>query len=118
MALVHDLAEVIVGDVTPFCGMPKEEKHRREVEAMAAFQKQLKSAGDELMSLFAEYEAGETPEARFVKDLDKLEMVTQARHYEETHHVALPSFFKTTRGIMRHDVTKAVDGETRARRTQ
>ena len=30
MALVHDLAECTVGDITPHCGVSKEEKHRRE----------------------------------------------------------------------------------------
>ena len=30
MALVHDLAESIVGDLTPSCGVSKEEKHKRE----------------------------------------------------------------------------------------
>lgn len=31
MALVHDIAECIVGDITPFCGVSKEEKKRREI---------------------------------------------------------------------------------------
>jgi putative hydrolase of HD superfamily len=31
MALVHDLAESIVGDITPWCGIDKEEKHRLEL---------------------------------------------------------------------------------------
>lgn len=31
MALVHDLAECLVGDITPFCGVSREEKHKREV---------------------------------------------------------------------------------------
>ena len=30
LALVHDLAESIVGDITPECGVSKEEKHHRE----------------------------------------------------------------------------------------
>ena len=34
MALVHDMAEAIVGDITPFCGISKEEKHKREVDAI------------------------------------------------------------------------------------
>lgn len=34
MALVHDIAECIVGDLTPFCGVTKEEKHKREVVNM------------------------------------------------------------------------------------
>lgn len=30
MCLVHDLAESIVGDITPHCGVPKEEKRNLE----------------------------------------------------------------------------------------
>lgn len=30
MAIVHDLAECIVGDITPHCGVSKEEKLSRE----------------------------------------------------------------------------------------
>lgn len=30
MAIVHDLAECVVGDITPFCGISTEEKHARE----------------------------------------------------------------------------------------
>ena len=30
MALVHDLAESLVGDISPDCGVSKDEKHRRE----------------------------------------------------------------------------------------
>ena len=30
MSLVHDMAECIVGDITPSCPVDKEEKHKRE----------------------------------------------------------------------------------------
>lgn len=30
LALVHDMAECIVGDITPYCGISKEEKHAKE----------------------------------------------------------------------------------------
>lgn len=32
MALVHDLGEAIVGDITPYCGIPNDKKHRLEDE--------------------------------------------------------------------------------------
>ena len=35
MALVHDLAEAITGDVVPEDGVPKDEKHDREWDAMS-----------------------------------------------------------------------------------
>ena len=34
MALVHDIAESIAGDITPFCNVTKEEKHKLEMDAM------------------------------------------------------------------------------------
>ena len=34
LALVHDMAECIVGDITPFDGVSKEEKHKREKQTM------------------------------------------------------------------------------------
>jgi putative hydrolase of HD superfamily len=30
LALVHDMAECIVGDITPYCGVSKDEKHAKE----------------------------------------------------------------------------------------
>ncbi len=34
MALCHDIAELLVGDLTPADGVPKPEKHRREAITM------------------------------------------------------------------------------------
>ncbi len=34
MCLVHDMAESIVGDLTPHCGVSVEDKHRQEEDAM------------------------------------------------------------------------------------
>lgn len=34
LCIVHDMAECIVGDITPHCGVPKEEKLRLEQEGM------------------------------------------------------------------------------------
>lgn len=79
MALVHDLAESIVGDITPYDGVAAEEKRRREEEAMRRLDSLAPGAG--LMELWAEYDAAATAEARFVKELDKLETAMQAAEY-------------------------------------
>lgn len=34
LALVHDIGECIVGDLTPYCGVSPDEKHKREEEAI------------------------------------------------------------------------------------
>lgn len=79
MALAHDLAECVVGDITPYDGVSAEEKRRREEEAMRRLDALAAGAG--LLGLWAEYDAAATPEARFVKELDKLETALQADEY-------------------------------------
>lgn len=37
MTVVHDLAECIVGDITPHCNVSREEKLRREAVSRSAF---------------------------------------------------------------------------------
>lgn len=49
MALCHDVAEAIVGDITPHCGVSPEEKKRLESTAIATIKQMLGSeteAGD------------------------------------------------------------------------
>ncbi|HEX2202392.1 MAG TPA: HD domain-containing protein [Longimicrobium sp.] len=79
LALAHDLAECEVGDITPYDGVSAEEKRRREAEAMRRLDALAGEAG--LFDLWAEYDAAATPEARFVKELDKLETAMQADEY-------------------------------------
>lgn len=91
MALVHDMAELLVGDITPLDGVPKAEKARREAEAMAF----LCGAGGMLgrwgggeqgrglRAVFEEYEEGRTLESRFVHDVDKVELLLQMVEYEK-----------------------------------
>lgn len=51
-ALIHDLAECIVGDLTPHCGVSPEEKHRREDEAMKTISGLTGIAGDRMYELY------------------------------------------------------------------
>ena len=82
IALVHDLAEVRVGDITPHDGLAPDEKDRLEREAFHALVQPMPNA-DELRQAFADY--GRTPEGRFVKACDKLDMALQAERYSLTH---------------------------------
>lgn len=77
MAVLHDLAEVRVGDLTPADGVDQAEKHRREAEAM----RELLEGRPELLALWEEAEAQRSPEAKFLKHLDRLDMGVQARRY-------------------------------------
>lgn len=78
LALVHDLAESVVGDLTEFDGVPKSEKRRRETEAMLYLTSLLPAdVGREIFSLFNEYADQKTSEAKLVKDLDIFDMLLQ-----------------------------------------
>nr|XP_055041553.1 HD domain-containing protein 2 [Misgurnus anguillicaudatus] len=105
MALVHDLAESIVGDIAPADNVSKEEKHRREKEAMMHITGLLEDGlRKEIYNLWEEYENQSTPEAKLVKELDQLEMIIQAHEYEELEGKPgrLQEFFTSTEGNFRH----------------
>ena len=80
MILVHDLAEAETGDIPYFApGERRAAKAAQEQAAMARIGALLPPAtGRMVHALWAEYEAGETPEARFARALDHLEV--QAQH--------------------------------------
>jgi putative hydrolases of HD superfamily len=57
MALVHDVAEAVVGDIIPGA-MSREAKFKLERNAMQGFAKQLGYKAEEMVRLWEEYEAG------------------------------------------------------------
>lgn len=83
LALIHDLQEALVGDITPFDGVSKEEKALKEQQAIEKISQIL--GFEELKNLFAEYEENKTKEARFIKDMDRLDAVLEAKYYDNSH---------------------------------
>lgn len=49
---MHDLAESLVGDITPYCGVSKEEKKKKEMDAMQEIANLIEPRGKHLMELF------------------------------------------------------------------
>lgn len=117
MAVVHDMAEVIVGDITPEDNIPKDQKQTMELEAMHQIVSTLKrgmhldeneSDNDDntsneqqdstqyLLDIFHEYEERSSKEATAVKDLDMLDMILQADDYEANHKIDMSDFFDGT----------------------
>jgi putative hydrolase of HD superfamily len=88
MALIHDMAESLVGDITPVDPVSKEEKSRRESETMDYICTNLLGKfngglnGKEVRQIWQEYEDSETPESLFVHDVDKIELLLQMVEYE------------------------------------
>jgi len=200
IGLVHDLAEALVGDITPHCGVTKEEKSKLEADAMARIRSSVpntqnfpatsrnacprsrnsspevleipantfspicklshapsshrdcvtwakfgwktaekdvalflleacsqqreceqvgeSAVGEEIVSLWEEYEAGETAEARLMKDMDKFEMIVQAEDYETEQGLDLSQFFESTVGKIKHPEVAAWEKALRASREE
>ena len=76
---LHDIAEAITGDIPYFEeSARKDTKLADEAEAMEAMRGMLPAAsGRLLLELWREYEDCETPEAKFARALDKLEVQHQ-----------------------------------------
>lgn len=79
LCLCHDLAESIIGDITPH-QEEYEEKSTKEKQAMTKIAEDCNFL--ETVKLFDEYEKNITPEAKLANDLDKLDMYAQALDYE------------------------------------
>jgi putative hydrolase of HD superfamily len=96
MALLHDFGEIYAGDLTPAHEVSRDEKYHREQRAVVRVLAKL-PRGAEYIALWEEYEAGQSPEARFVRQLDRLEMVLQASVYEHQGLADLSEFFAAAR---------------------
>ena len=92
IALVHDLAELRLGDIprTARTYLPAEVKHAAERKAAADI---LAPADPEALARYDEYERGESVESRFVKACDKLQLMLKVSVYERWGHRGLTEFW-------------------------
>jgi len=86
MCVVHDLGETGVGDIKWETGKkiissPKI-KHKDEMQTMRDIFNGYEKA-DKYISLLQEFNEQKTPEAQFLKQIDKLEMALQALEYQQ-----------------------------------
>ena len=128
LALVHDLAEAITGDPPPYdrADVPpasdpdalraffsrrhvrhpdnKAAKDREEGVALEELRGMMpERTGTEITALWHEYEAQETAEARFVKDLDRFEAFMQSREYARRYpELPLSGFTKMAEQELEH----------------
>jgi putative hydrolase of HD superfamily len=96
MALLHDLAEIKTGDITP---EQKTSNHQEyENQAMGKILSILDKPLRELYwETWIEYQSEDTPEAVLVHDSDKIDMVLQAFEYlNSSNNNKLDHFFHTT----------------------
>lgn len=93
IAVVHDLAESIIGDLTPEDGIPPKEKHRRESDAFRQLM-EVVPTGERYLQLWDEFESGSSAEGKLIRRLDKLDMLVQAYLYEKRYEIRLDSFWE------------------------
>ena len=94
--LIHDLGEIYAGDINPNSGINTEEKYFLERDAILRILANLSEA-DFFLDLWGEYQKQETPEAKIVRDVDRLEMAIQASIYENFGFSDLTDFYQTSR---------------------
>jgi putative hydrolases of HD superfamily len=93
MALIHEAAETIYGDITPHDGTSEDEKYKMEEHGSKEILS-LISPNGELFDLWKDFELKRTVEGKIVKELDRLEMALQAFQYENDTNVPLDDFFE------------------------
>lgn len=124
MALLHDIGEVITGDIVverhDIIDLKKrDEKELAEREGIRKIFDMIGQA-DEYVTIFDEMTSRITPEAKFFWQIDKLEMAQQALEYEEEQGVDLSEFFLGVKvNHMKHPLLKQIfDSIMRKRRRQ
>ncbi len=104
MILLHDLAESKVGDLVPD-EMGIDKKQRLENQA---FDEIIKTLPESLITnytkIWKEYQENSSEESSIVHQIDKLEMVLQAKIYQSQGHSKekLDTFFDSAKPIITH----------------
>ena len=82
MAVLHDIAEVLLGDITPFDGITPEQKKIMEHKAMEMMFENLED-GNKYYALLLEFDEHKTPDAKFAYFCDKLQANLMSKWYQD-----------------------------------
>ncbi|MFH0962322.1 MAG: HD domain-containing protein [archaeon] len=124
LALVHDLCEVFAGDTYVFGGNRKAGRAARERKSMSRLAELLpdEKVRKEILSLWTEVEERKTLEGKFVKELDKLEVLIQYNEAplrtwgvaEKRMHWGLAGRHAKTLGFLK-EFAEEIDAETKVK---
>ncbi len=82
--LLHDLAEIVTGDIPPYDGDDIDKKRKKERTAIVGLLAEIPEK-EEYISLWDDYDQQLSSEARLIKEIDKLEMAIQALEYQKEY---------------------------------
>ncbi|MFO7897119.1 MAG: HD domain-containing protein [Candidatus Cloacimonadales bacterium] len=107
LALLHEIGEIYGGDITPNDQIGQHEKFLLEFASMQQVLSKLPNA-NYWCGLWEEFEKGKTAEARFVKQIDKLEMALQAYIYQESNQLQVDGFYASAEKVLEDEELKKI----------
>lgn len=102
MSIIHEAGEVYAGDITPVDGISLEEKYELELAGVNKIFADY-SNGAEFIELWKEFELAESPEAKFLKQIDKFEMGLQASIYKKHDYGVIEEFLHSADRAVKDD---------------
>ncbi|BAZ11176.1 metal dependent phosphohydrolase, HD region [Calothrix sp. NIES-4071] len=99
MSLLHDIGEIYAGDFTPLDNIKAQVKQNLERKSVQQVLSKLPNSS-KYLTLWEECEAGTSPEARFVRQIDRLEMSLQASVYDHQGLLEPTPFFASTEKVV------------------
>jgi len=104
-SLIHEIGEIYAGDITPVDNITDAKKYDLESKAVRKVFNKLKN-GDKYIKLWEEFELAENQEAKFIKQIDKLEMALQAHYYEHKLNLDLQDFKDSAKKVLTEKILK------------
>ena len=104
-SLIHEIGEIYAGDITPEDNITDSEKYELEIASVKKVFSKLKH-GDKYIKLWEEFENAENKEAKFIKQIDRLEMAFQAHFYENKLDLNLQDFKNSAKSVLKEEVLK------------
>tara|TARA_Y100001949_G_scaffold144036_1_gene126824 strand:+ start:339 stop:866 length:528 start_codon:yes stop_codon:yes gene_type:complete len=104
MALLHDLAESIVGDITPDEVISKKKIGMEDTAMKQILESIPNNVSQRYTTLWNDYQKNSSKEANLLHEIDRLEMAFQAKFYlnKGFSKEELRSFFKTANNEIRN----------------
>ena len=107
MALVHEIGEIYAGDITPVDGVSLSEKYELELKSVEKVFNSY-AEGAEFINLWKEFEEAKSPEAIFLKQIDKFEMGMQASIYKGHGYERMEEFLESAERVLVDDELKSL----------